>query len=195
MNLLSEFLEDPNAKKLERRSYGFSRIIQHLDTCDDGYIIETGISRKPDNWSGDGMSTHWWNWVAKKKPFKVISIDIDESACAWASSQFSSVEIICDDSVGALSRLPKNTIEKTKLLYLDSFDWSMEQNLDSAFHHFKELATVWDSLPQDCLIVIDDRHSDFLGKHAAVAAFFANLGIEPVFCDYQIGWKKPLMRK
>lgn len=192
MSLISDFLEDANSKKLERRFDGFAAIMRHLDTVQPGFILETGVSRKPDNWSGDGMSTAWWQWVvSRREDLSATSIDIDEQACAWASTQYPDVDILCSDSVQALHHLPRELIRSTRLLYLDSFDWSYEQNLDSAFHHFKELAAVWALLPSGCLIVIDDRHSDFLGKHAAVAAFMANLNIQPAFIDYQIGWIKP----
>lgn len=192
MSLLEAFGTDPNADKLERRRDGFAAIMEHLDHAPPGFIVETGVSRKPDNWAGDGMSTAWWNWVVGQNyTFEAVSFDIDQAACEWARKTFPEVEIHCGDSVQGLSNLPHKILSRIRLLYLDSFDWSVEQNLDSAFHHFKELATVWALLPAGCLIVIDDRHSDAWGKHAAVAAFMANLGIAPAFVGYQIGWIKP----
>lgn len=66
-----------------------------------------------------------------------------------------------------------------------------EPELDSAFHHFAELATVWRLLPSDCLIMVDDRHSETSGKHFMVQFFMEKLGIEPVYKGHQIGWLKP----
>lgn len=192
MTLAQAFEAHPFAHRLERRRSGFAAIMKHLDASPPGFIVETGVSRKPDNWAGDGMSTALWSWVlGLRLDMQAFSIDLDESACAWAREQFPTVNVVCGDSVQTLAALARDVLSMTRVLYLDSFDWSMEQNLDSAFHHFKELATVWAILPSGCLIVVDDRHSDLWGKHAAVAAFMANLGIAPVFVGYQIGWIKP----
>jgi len=193
VSLLEAFLRDPNAEKLDRRRDGFAAIMAHLDSSKPGWILETGVSREPDNYSGDGMSTAWWDWVIARLPekFEGISFDINPTSCEWARTQFSRMKVWCGDSVSGLSVVPAHIVETTRLLYLDSFDWSLEKNLDSAFHHFKELATVYARLPSGCLIVVDDRHDELFGKHGAVTAFFQNLGVSPIFVGYQIGWIKP----
>jgi hypothetical protein len=41
------------------------------------------------------------------------------------------------------------------------------------------------------MIVVDDRHTEEMGKHFLVDQFFQRLNLEPVFKSYQIGWIKP----
>lgn len=197
--MLSElFLQNENSEKLGKRKEGFHRIMQHLDHTfpnTERVIVETGCARWLENWEGDGCSTYWWNLAAdnlanqRVKP-KVYSVDIDPVACAQAQEAFPNVQITCMDSVQFLNGLPEHILKRVGLLYLDSFDWKPDLNLESSFHHMAELAAVWAKLPDGCMIVVDDRHTDQWGKHVLVEFFMQKLAREPVFRDYQIAWIK-----
>jgi hypothetical protein len=186
--------------RLEHRAVTMASAIEHIERVHQkGFggnasglnkIVETGTSRIEGNWAGDGQSTLVWDWVASYLDISVTSIDLNPEYVEIAKKQTSTrIEYICADSVESLSKMAN--IESIGLLYLDSFDWAPEINLVSAFHHLAELATVWAKLPSGCLVMIDDCHEEFQGKHVMVYLFMKKLGIEPAFTGYQAGWIKP----
>lgn len=190
-NILDLFEENQNFAKLAARRFTFYKMVEHLAKCETGFIIETGTAWDKDNWDGQGQSTLIWDWVCKQLGHKCISIDLNPGASETAKTQTSNVDFMVCDSVAALADMVEDRISSCRLLYLDSFDWSPEANLDSAFHHMAELATVWAKLSPGTMIVVDDRHGDMKGKHFMVELFMEKLGIKPVFKEYQIGWIKP----
>ncbi len=165
-------------------------MIEHLLNSDKGCIIETGTAWDKDNWEGQGQSTLIWDWICGRTKHEAYSIDLNPEAAKHALDHTMNVELITGDSVKTLSSMADRILENCVLLYLDSYDWSPEANLDSAFHHMAELTCVWSKLPAGCMIVVDDRHGDMKGKHFMVELFMDKLGIKPVFKDYQIGWVK-----
>ena len=184
-----------NFERLGRRKDGFYHIARHVEFvyANKGLnqIIETGTARQFNNWEGDGQSTLIWDFFMSILSVRAISIDIDGAAISLAKSQvINPVEFIVGDSVNALTYIPDSTLNKTALLYLDSFDWSPETHEQSSKHHLKELMVVWNRLPEGCLIVVDDCHSDTQGKHIAVKEFFNSMGVPPLFVGYQTGWVK-----
>ena len=188
----NEFLNSPMNSILGRRTITFHAMVSHLESCKSGYIIETGTARQKGNWVGDGQSTLIWDWVAERRnDIKVVSIDKEQRYIDIAKEQTKHVDYICNCSVVALNLLPISIVNQTRLLYLDSFDWSEEKDLESSLHHLCELPCVWRDLPEGCMIVVDDRHSDYKGKHWLVESFMKKLSIGPCFKGYQIGWIKP----
>lgn len=178
--------------KLGKRRHTFYKMVDHLEKASDGLIIETGTAWDEHNWEGQGQSTLIWDWACKElNKHSVVSIDLQSAAKVLMSKKTEKVEYITADSVTTLNEMSDSVINKCRLLYLDSFDWSEEANLDSAFHHIAELACVWSRLPKGCLIVVDDRHANMAGKHFLVEAFMEKLGVKPYFSSYQIGWLKP----
>jgi trans-aconitate methyltransferase len=189
-----EFISSKMFRDLCYRSHTMAKMVEHVEKSvvqgKLNQIVETGTAWDRGNWGGQGQSTLVWDWLAKRLPdLSVISIDIRDIAVETASSQASNVRFICGDSVRALSKIENP--ESIRLLYLDSFDWTEQLNLDSSFHHMAELATIWPLLPSGCMVAVDDRHDALKGKHWLVAAFMQKLGISPVFEEYQIGWIKP----
>jgi SAM-dependent methyltransferase len=194
MGLVENFEKEYFFERLQKRRFTFAKIFEYLSTCAPGLIVETGTLRIIDNFEGDGQSTFLWDWFLRQTEgagFEAHSVDISESACEVAKKHCPSVKIFESDSLKHLSAYAQNEIEKIRLLYLDSFDWHQDINLDSAFHHMAELACVYSRLTPGTLIVVDDRHSNLMGKHFMVNFFFEKLGVSPVFCHYQIGWVKP----
>lgn len=184
-------------KKLGSRENTFRMIYKHMSRYTSGTIIETGTARTKDNWRGDGQSTLIWDLFLQdnikdeaRPEWKCVSIDIDKKNIDVARGQTSHIEYRCGDSVKVLSRLSLSYVTNCRLLYLDSFDWTPALNFESSFHHLCELATIWRLLPSGCLIVVDDRHDPNNGKHWMVQRFMDKAGIEPAFCDYQVGWVK-----
>lgn len=190
--MINKFIEQPFFNKLGKRQAGFLNIIEHLSNIKGiSYIIETGTVRYEDNWEGDGHSTCIWDWCAEQNnDIKPISIDINPKNIETSKLQTKNIEYICKDSILALNNMNEEILSNTKLLYLDSYDWNMEEHLESSFHHMCELASIWSKLPKGCMVVVDDCHAINLGKHVMIQYFFAKMGKEPVFTGYQTGWMK-----
>lgn len=193
MNTIKQaFQEADFYPALDVRGPTFAHMIDHLEQHTHlNHLIETGTARIQGNWGGDGQSTLIWDWLADRLPISVTSIDICETGVNIAKSQVKNIKFIVGDSIEALASYPPENLSRVGLLYLDSYDWSPETNMESAFHHMAELATVWAHLPSGCMIAVDDCHSQFKGKHIMVYMFMNKMGIKPHFVGYQVGWIKP----
>lgn len=183
------FREEFFFERLQHRKETFFKIIEYLEQFQWGEIIETGTLRIKNNFEGDGQSTFLWDWfLGKTGTWEAHSVDISPEAVAISKEHCPKVNVHLSDS---LAFLDTKDVSGCVLLYLDSFDWAPEIHLDSCFHHMAELATVYAKLPTGCLIVVDDKHNEQMGKHFMVQCFFEKLGVEPYFNGYQIGWIKP----
>lgn len=190
--MIDQFVKEPFFQRLAARKDGFKFIVEHLSKISvPSYIIETGTARIEGNWEGDGQSTLIWDWcLERNQNLSCVSIDLSQEYVDIAKTQTKKVEYICSDSLKALSELPESIVRNTRLLYLDSFDWNPRDHMESSFHHMCELATVWRLLPDDCLIVVDDCHSNLEGKHVMVQYYLAKMLKEPAFAGYQTAWLK-----
>jgi hypothetical protein len=177
-------------ERLGRRGPNFKAMCEHAKRR-GGYIVETGVAWDKDNFEGQGQSTLIWDWLSETADIRVISIDIRPEAIATAQAQTKNIKYMCGDSIKTLSGLDDEIKDNISVLYLDSYDWTEELNLDSALHHLAELTGLWARLKSDTLIVVDDRHGNGRGKHWIVEAYMESLGIDPVFKNCQIGWIKP----
>lgn len=200
MTIADEFNKTDWAPRLERRQKNFEMMVSHvwdsiINNPNDTYIIETGCAWDKNNWEGQGQSTLIWDWLTKQwdgaTKIKVMSIDITEKSVQAAREQVQNVEVFLSDSVKFLDGLDPFILNRASLVYLDSYDWTEQQNIESAYHHMMELTTIWRCLPANCMVVVDDRHGDLKGKHWMVEYFMKQLGIEPVFKNHQMGWIKP----
>ena len=185
----------PNFERLQHRKEGFEIMAAHVEreySRGRDIIIETGTARQFNNWEGDGQSTLIWDFFTRiLTSLAVLSIDINDEAVFNASIQVSNkVKFCIGDSLKVLPELSDSVLARTSLLYLDSFDWTPELQEASSEHHLKELLAVWERLPIGTLVVVDDCHSKTQGKHTAVAAFFVQQNIQPLFVGYQTGWIK-----
>lgn len=199
MALLTSLLDIP-WQRLNHRKDGFETACNHvfkmvgsLDTPIN--IIETGTSRILDNWEGDGQSTQVWDRMAEGNGrIRVFSIDLNEDAIRVAASQTKHVELLAGESVQVLSDIAKFKPEipkNTWLLYLDSFDWAPDLNIDSSLHHIHELTTIFPLLPSGCMIMVDDCHGPLAGKHWMVEIFMNKIKAPRVHFGYQHAWIKP----
>ena len=194
--ILEKFDADPRFQRLARRKDNFRLMCEHiLKSSEKGksQILETGCAWDTDNWEHHGQSTLIWDWLIEQEPkVNCLSIDITPTSIESSKKQTKYVDLICSDSVVAINELDEEYFSCISLVYLDSYDWCPEKNLESSFHHLAELAACWRFLPSGCLIVVDDRHGDGQGKHWMVEHFLSDyLKIKPVFKNHQIGWLKP----
>jgi predicted methyltransferase len=153
-------------------------------------IVETGTTRIPDNWEGDGQSTRIWDMFVKENNGRAITVDICPYACEVVKGLVSdNVSVVCDDSVHFLHTFEdKNKID---LLYLDSYDIDFNNPHNSSFHHIKELTAVFSSLKPSCLIAVDDNIAN-VGKGKYVREFLECIGYNVIHDGYQIVMSKGL---
>jgi len=152
-------------------------------------IIETGTLRKDNDWLGYGHSALVWDYILSKKEGTCFSVDIDHEAIKFARTRCSKINFIHCDSVGYLRGA---NAENLDLLFLDSYDWSIEKHLSSCLHHMTELGTIWDRIPSGCLIAVDDCHSATEGKHVLVHNFFEKMfNLKPLISCHVEVWRKP----
>lgn len=175
------------------RKETFEQMFDFLDSLDDFCgILETGCARQSENYNGDGMSTVLFDkYVNWKKKGKVVSVDLSPMTVDFCKTQVSNkTEVHQGDSVKFLNTLSKDELSKFSLVYLDSYDVDFRNPGPSAFHHMKELVSIYSSLSSGTLIVIDDNVPGS-GKGIYARNFFENIGVKPYFDEYQVGWIKP----
>lgn len=176
---------------LTKRHSTFKKIFEYLDTIPNPNIVETGISRSINNYSGDGHSTLLFDEYLQffKNAGALTSIDINKTTCDFTTQMLSPKStVICSDSVNALNVLGNNTQFPTiDLLYLDSYDVDWNNPHNSALHHFKELLAISPKIKRGTLIVVDD-HDHGKGKGKYIEDYMNHINKLPYFNEYQIGW-------
>lgn len=199
---------------LGARAASFARMFEWLDRFDRPVgIVETGCTRQPGNWSGDGGSTILFDKYAQFHPgSSVHTVDIDPAATGVCRSLVSTrVTVHTGDSVAflkGLSDAPPADLPALDLLYLDSYDVNFDDVFPSAFHHMKELVAAAPLIHPDTLVAVDDSPSSFTGYLSAdgqihlvtqpkaggkgkfVAEYARQVGAEAMFEGYQCGWTR-----
>jgi hypothetical protein len=175
---------------LGKRAAGFQCMWDTLKAMkkDSYLIVETGTTRIPDNWEGDGQSTRIWDMFANESNGKVVTVDICPYACEVAKTLVGDkVTVVCSDSITFLdSFAQKGDID---LLYLDSYDIDFNNPHNSSFHHIKELTAVFSSLSPSCIIAVDDNIPG-AGKGKYVREFLETVGYRVIYDGYQIVMSK-----
>jgi SAM-dependent methyltransferase len=150
-------------------------------------IVETGCARQENNWNGDGQSTIVWSWLAGQLDGFAYSVDINPDNVNTARALAPNARITVGDSVDFLRHF--GNASSISLLYLDSFDYKTG-SLDAAEHHLRELQAIYDRLPADCIIAVDDCITPTEGKGALVRQWLEERGNLPVLEGYVTVWLK-----
>lgn len=203
------------AMRLGPRRHTFRQLFEFLlaRKAQGHFILETGCAREADNWEGDGQSTIMFDRFAREHGGEVVTVDLDETACAYARGAVSPCTTVHHgDSVRFLHGMAGQLLRAGRaidLLYLDSFDLDPSNPAPSALHHLKELCAIAPALGDSTLVVVDDAYhqlrgfrnerDEFVlledqgiaGKARFVAEYFAQVGIRPLFDGYQCGWVVP----
>jgi len=176
---------------LSHRFSTFKKIFGYLDTIPNPVIIETGISRSINNYTGDGHSTllidEYLHFFKRSGSF--TTIDINHDACELTKPMLSSKStVICADSVTTLHNFSNSpTFPLVDFLYLDSYDVDWNNPHNSSLHHFKELLAIFPKIKKGTLIVVDDNdHGKGKGKY--INDYMNHINKSPYFDEYQIGW-------
>ena len=161
MNFLTDVFNREYYFKLGKRRDTFQKVFEYLESLnkENPTILETGIARKEDNWSGDGMSTLMFDKYINDKGGHFTSIDIDPNNVNFAKSKVSSKSnLICSDSVIKLHEISRDkTYPMIDVLYLDSYDVDFNNPIPSCFHHMKELLAIFPKIQKGTLIIVDDN--------------------------------------
>jgi len=206
------FFNDVAAPRLAHREDTFRQTFQYLDRFPAPItIVETGCVRTRDNWEGDGQSTVLFDRYvsARGAGSHCFSVDISPTNVALCRAIVGeNVSVTASDSVTFLNVLTRQFVAqqvKVNLFYLDSFDLDHIYWFPSAAHHLKELVAAWRAIDKETLVMVDDcpqsaqiyrvkdtTHSalpPFVGgKGRLVAEFAHEVGVQPLFSNYQAGW-------
>jgi hypothetical protein len=188
----------------DKRKPSYQLMIEHLKTFANPIIVETGCAREENNFEGDGMSTLIFDDYVTTHGGTFYSVDNNTESVQFSKNNTKSAKVICSDSIKYLYQLNKELREKNQyidLLYLDSYDFDRDNPHPSSFHHLKEITAIIPSLRNGSMIVVDDNiavemqmddgrlERAIIGKGIYTYHFFKDVGIEPVYMDYQFVWK------
>lgn len=177
--------------KLGIRAPTFRAVIREAVTRGVKSIVETGCTRKADNWEGDGQSTIIWGHYVRYCHGAFQSIDLDETACELARELVPGVVVTQGDSAVALTK----SASEIDLLYLDSYDVDMSSPHAAALHCMMEFASARPRLKSGSIVFVDDSpmNPDFTvaGKGTYLAQYFKQLGMIPFTFAYQAAWIMP----
>lgn len=203
------------APKLAVRAMSFRKAFAYLDSLNftgPVTIVETGCTRQPGNWGGDGQSTVLFDhYLASCAPGSMAyAVDIDPKATAACRTLVSDrVTVHTGDSVAVLRQIAQDLANRERtidLLYLDSFDVDWRHTTPSAVHHLKELVSIVGSIRPDTLVMVDDCPSEARvidngagaislvstpeigGKGGFVADYAKAVGATLRFAHYQAAW-------
>jgi len=190
-----KFYEDVR-DQLGKRATGFDFIFNYLKDIRNPFIVETGCARQENNYEGDGLSTLLFDKYINEYGGYLAAVDISPVSIQFALSHMvcPRTKIVQSDSVDFLKMLNTDLQHdrvKIDFLYLDSFDWTEQLQVESATHHLKELEAIMPSLKPGALIGVDDNWkigNTRVGKGWMVLDYLASLGMRPVFDGYQIFW-------
>jgi hypothetical protein len=145
-----------------RRFFTFKTAITLFLNRQTPNIVETGCQRNLIDW-GAGNSSLIFSETLAEFPEKgfLYSVDISEQnlkICHEVTKKTNKTNLYLGDSVNFLSQFN----EPVGLLYLDSLDYSIDENLqrESQEHQLKEIMAIYSKLNDDSIILLDDN--DFL---------------------------------
>jgi predicted O-methyltransferase YrrM len=191
MNFLTDIFNKDYYFKLGKRRNTFQKIFEYTESLNkkNATILETGIARQENNWEGDGMSTLMFDRYINSVGGNFTSIDINPQNVEFARSNVSAKSnLICSDSVIKLHEISRDeNFPMIDVLYLDSFDVDFNNPVPSSFHHIKELLAIFPKIQKGTLIVVDDNFNG-KGKGQMIKDYMKNIGINPFFDEYQIGF-------
>jgi hypothetical protein len=190
--------------KTSKRQSSFQMMIDHLRTCEEPLIIETGCARPPHkDWGNEdvsfkdeGFSTRIFDAYINLHGGELHSVDINPVHVEYARTQVSELaQVHCSDSVEFLWQANQNLTEQgffIDLLYLDSYDYEASDPWPCAAHHLKELAAIMSRLRPGSLVAVDDNfivNGKPEGKGAYLIDFMKSLGKPLIHDGYQLIWK------
>lgn len=180
----------------DKRRPGFEMLYEKVKSSQNPLIVETGCTRQPDNWFGDGQSTVVFNKMCEMHDGTLSSVDINEAACRFARTLVGPrAHVFCGDSVKWCQEAEQiyGRINRTiDVLYLDSYDLDVNNWHPSAQHHIYELLAIKGALRPGSLVAVDDNlimNGQHVGKGTYVAEWMAKVGKKMLHQGYQWIWE------
>jgi predicted O-methyltransferase YrrM len=166
-------------------------MLNHVGAIHDPLIVETGCARQENNFEGDGMSTTIFDTFIDYHGGDFYSVDINSDNVRFAAATAKKANLTCSDSVKFLYNQSKVWVaqrQKIDLLYLDSFDFDMDNPHSSSLHHIFELTAIMPFLREGTMVCVDDNFGT-VGKGLYVKEFMDLIGKERIYTGYQWIWK------
>lgn len=186
------FLEEENfltgrLSKQDKRYPTFLLALQLLKQLKAKTLIETGTARNGDqNFWGDGGSTIIFADWASKNNALLHSVDISPIAIQYAKEASIPYQDHIQFTVGDSIAFLKNFNQPIDFLYLDSFDFELNNPLPSQNHHLKELIAAYSKLHDKTVIMIDDCDLPHGGKGKLAIEFLIKKGWIVLHSGYQV---------
>lgn len=187
-----------------QRRESFQIMVDHLKSCKEPLIIETGCLRPPHpqwgslevSFKDEGCSTYIFDRFINDHGGELHSIDINPDHVKYAQEHVSDLaQVHCSDSIEFLWSARKNLEEQDyfiDLLYLDSLDFDDQTYYTSPIHHLKELTAIISRMKSGSMLAVDDNYWDggtLKGKGVFVIDFMKGIGIEPLHQGLQYIWR------
>lgn len=155
-------------------------------------IVETGTTRALNDFGGAGMATIFFGDYCKHYGKHLWTVDILPEAIMLSQSLTEdfkdNITYVVDDSLHFL----KEFNEKIDLLYLDSYDYPIDENpvgvAASQEHQLKEFKEAEDKLHEDSIVVLDDNAWTNGGKCALTKEYLIEKGWICLWDDFQSVW-------
>lgn len=150
-------------------------------------IVETGTSRfGSSNFVGDGGFTLLVGDYVRDNGGFFYSVDTDFNALSNAATGLGEsrhfVRLVNEDSVLFLQRFK----EPIDFLYLDSFDFDVNDPIPAQQHHLKEIMAAYPNLTSQSVVMIDDCGLPYWGKGKFVVNYLVSRGWKILANGYQV---------
>jgi SAM-dependent methyltransferase len=149
--------------------------------------IETGTARYgARECIGDGCSTMIYSDFLNEINGELFSVDINPNAIQEAEKAVyfnrEKIHFVVSDSINFL----ENFDHSIDFLYLDSYDFELNNPLPSQIHHLKEIIAAYNKLTDQSVVMIDDCQLPHGGKGKLIIDFLVKRGWKKVFDGYQV---------
>lgn len=174
-----------------KRRDTFLKVMELMKVIDAKTIVETGTSREGlKGAKSNGAATVVFGKWAKENGAFVHSVDISEESCRNAQEEVDKqnlsevIKIHHSDSLVFL----ENFKEEVDLLYLDSYDYSsdIEVQKKSQEHHLLEFKAIENQLHANSIVLIDDCDLPNGGKGKLAIEYMLQKGWKVVMNAYQV---------
>ena len=181
----------PFKHDFRKRRDTFRKTLALLNQIDAKILVETGTSREGLHGAkSNGAATIVFGKWAKENGGFLHSVDISENSILNAQKEVDRqalnnfVKIHHSDSVAFL----ENFEEKIDLLYLDSYDYSDDVEVQklSQEHHLKEFKAIEDRLHNNTIVLIDDCDLPNGGKGKLAIEYMLTKNWQVVENAYQV---------
>jgi len=174
-----------NVKGLRRST--FEKVLGLIEDRGVKTIVETGTARGGElAFLGDGGFTIIFGYWCSLNNARLYSVDISERALIRAKGVTKKykdyIDFTQDDSVNFLMNFEK----PIEFLYLDSYDFDVNDPEPSQMHHLREIEVAYDKLTPNAIVMIDDCGLPHGGKGKYVIKYLLSKGWKIYAQSYQV---------